>query len=45
MKKMILIAGLIIYILTLEVFRLLCGSWALVMSVLLSGVVFIMFVK
>lgn len=45
MKKMILIAGLIIYILTLEVFRLLCGSGALVMSVLLSGVAFIMFVS
>lgn len=45
MKKMILIAGLIIYLLILEVFWLLYGPVALVMSVLLSGVVFIMFVS
>lgn len=45
MKKMILIAGLIVYLLILEVFWLLYGPVALVMSVLLSGVVFIMFVS
>lgn len=45
MKKIILIAGLIIYLLILEVFWLLYGLVALVMSVLISGVVFIMFVS